>query len=90
MIDYKKQVERNNGYFECICEALGIAHSASLTEMLIAIGNSTPDAKIQTVIDAHKKNKVGDDKLDYADDLVISTLERILNVESDESNTSIS
>lgn len=52
--------------------------------------NSIPIYKIKAVIYLHEKNKVGDDKLDYADDLVISTLERILNVESDESNTSIS
>lgn len=35
----KKQQEKNNGYFNVLCEALGIKHSCSLTEMLVAITN---------------------------------------------------
>ena len=47
----------------------------SMTEFLQA---STSNDEIQAVIDAHKNNKCGCDKLDYADDLVIMTLEKLL------------
>jgi len=39
----EKQLQRNESYFSCICEALDIDHKSSLTEMLIAITKLKPN-----------------------------------------------
>ncbi len=35
--ELKRQKEKDNGYFGCICEALNISHDSSLVEILEAI-----------------------------------------------------
>ena len=57
------------------------ANDRNLLSMIKLLQDSISSAEIQAVIDAHKNNKCGCDKLDYADDLVIMTLEKLLKGE---------
>ena len=57
------------------------ANDRNLLSMIKLLQDSTSNDEIQAVINAHKNNKCGCDKLDYADDLVIMTLEKLLKGE---------
>jgi len=37
ILHLERQIEKNNGYFECICEGLDIDHKSSLIDILKAI-----------------------------------------------------
>ena len=57
------------------------ANNRNLLSMTKLLHDSISNIKIQAVINAHKNNKCGCDKLDYADELVIMTLEKLLKGE---------